>query len=576
MKVWLTRACVLLGVMASVLVPALASPSRIISIPLTEAKSMEFPGPHPSGFESGVEHFSFAPSHVAFVWTGDNGTGIRYRSTDRTGGVSKWRPASEADDLQHGDVHYSGVLEVEGTTGVEWRAVVPQGAHMGEVTIDYMNTLDGPRVSERIPAVAEARAKTPQIVTRAEWGADESLKRTSGGCQRHFYPVQQLFVHHTAGTNHDPHPKATMRAIYYFHTRVRGWCDIGYNFVIGPDGTVYEGRWARNYSPWETHTSESRSGEAVMGAHVLGFNAGSVGISLMGNYSLIRLPAVMRSSLARLLAWEADRHHLRPLHSHTYNSPDSSTSKRLPYIAGHRDANSTSCPGNYVYAALPAIRRDTAGVIGAGKRDSFISLDSSAQVVKYHRDVTLSGTLTRRSGRPLRSARIHIYKRRAHHHWQEKKATTDGHGRFSIEAAPISKLKVRAVFTGNRRTWGSQSRPQRVLVTPEVLLSAVGGVVDDQGIVHYPAGTTTVSFAGAVKPPHPGLRVRLRVVKYESDGSASRLISVHPRLDPLSEFGFDFAVPDPGTGLYRAVVKFPSDGDHTTSRSHKVFFTIDP
>ncbi|MEA2505392.1 MAG: hypothetical protein QOH48_10, partial [Actinomycetota bacterium] len=87
---------------------------------------------------------------------------------------------------------------------------------------------------------------------------------------------------------------------------------------------------------------------------------------------------------------------------------------------------------------------------------------------------------------------------------------------------------------------------------------------------------TTVSFAGAVKPAHPGLRVRVRVAKYESDGSATRLVSVHLILDPLSQFGYDFSVPDPGTGLYRAVAKFPSDGDHTSAKSEKVLFSIDP
>src|SRR3712207_8804536 len=44
-----------------------------------------------------------------------------------------------------------------------------------------------------------------------------SLKRTSGGCVRRFFPVQQLFVHHTAGANFDRNPKATMRAIYWYH-----------------------------------------------------------------------------------------------------------------------------------------------------------------------------------------------------------------------------------------------------------------------------------------------------------------------------------------------------------------------
>jgi hypothetical protein len=110
--------------------------------------------------------------------------------------------------------------------------------------------------------------------------------------------VQQLFVHHTAGSNFDRHPKATMRAIYWFHTVRRGWCDIGYNFVISWDGRVFEGRWARRYKPWEVHDSEDARGRAVAGAHVSGFNSGSVGVSVMGNFSRVSAPPDVRRTLA--------------------------------------------------------------------------------------------------------------------------------------------------------------------------------------------------------------------------------------------------------------------------------------
>ena len=158
---------------------------------------------------------------------------------------------------------------------------------MGRVKVDLLNTVDGP--TKLVPAArAEAGASGPNIVTRAEWGADESIKSTSGGCSRSFWRVQQLFVHHTAGVNNDPDPEATMRAIYWYHTKSRGWCDIGYNFVIGPDGSIFEGRWARSYMPWESHTGEDAQGRAVSGAHVANFNSGSVGISMMGNFQDVR------------------------------------------------------------------------------------------------------------------------------------------------------------------------------------------------------------------------------------------------------------------------------------------------
>lgn len=47
-----------------------------------------------------------------------------------------------------------------------------------------------------------------------------------------------------------------------------GWADVGYNFVIGGDGHVYEGR------GWD-----------LVGAHTLGWNNISVSFSVMGDYT---------------------------------------------------------------------------------------------------------------------------------------------------------------------------------------------------------------------------------------------------------------------------------------------------
>jgi hypothetical protein len=315
--------------------------------------------------EPGVERatLEFPATHIAFSWTGDDGTGVSYRALYADGRASRWRGVPEAYEMEHGRSHYSGVLQVDRPAAIEWRPIESGAANMGPVTLDYLNTVDGARVPA---AKVAARATTdPAIVTRAQWGADESIKKTGPNCSRTFWPVQQLFVHHTAGTNYDPNPRATMRAIYWYHTVRRGWCDIGYNFVIGWDGLIYEGRWARRYEPWEIHSSEDLTGRAVRGAHVENFNSGSVGVSLMGNFSTARLPPRMRGALVRLLAWEVDRHDLA-LGRHIYRNPETGLRRRLPVIAGHRDADRTACPGGNVYRALPSIRRAVRNAIGLG------------------------------------------------------------------------------------------------------------------------------------------------------------------------------------------------------------------
>ena len=85
----------------------------------------------------------------------------------------------------------------------------------------------------------------PPILSRSDWGADESLRFDAGGNEvwpPAFYPVQKLIVHHTAGANNDPNPAATIRSIYYYHAVTQGWGDIGYNFLVDEAGRIYKGR----------------------------------------------------------------------------------------------------------------------------------------------------------------------------------------------------------------------------------------------------------------------------------------------------------------------------------------------
>lgn len=485
---------------------------------------------------------------------------------------SRWRVAREDVDAAAGNVHYSVALEVNRPAGLTWR--VARGA-VSDVSLDYLNTLDGPRRTVEIPFVAAAAAHTPDIVTRAQWGADESLKRTTGSCKRVFHPVQQLFVHHTAGTNYDPHPAATMRAIYYFHVRQRGWCDVGYNFVVAPDGTIFEGRWARSYAPWEIHSSENLHGEVVTGAHVEGFNSGSVGISMMGNYSKIPPPPAMRRSLAELLAWEADRHDLPPKGSHVYRNPDSGLTKKLHFISGHRDAGQTECPGNYLYAELPAVRRDVKAVIGGGKADTSLSLAADPRKDTYGSAVTLSGTLTS-GGVGAAGEEIALYLR-AEGRWSQLATVETGvDGSFSYSATPDVRSKVRAVYDGDATKWGSQSDDVPIAVAPLVTLEASGGV-EAGGAVHFPPGTTEVNLSGTVSPEHPGHTVVVHVAELDSDGSATPVARRPVRVDGDSAYSYAFPIPDPSAGgTFRAVTWFKSDGDHATGPSAPLTFVVDP
>ncbi len=416
----------------------------------------------------------------------------------------------------------------------------------------------------------------PTIITRGQWGADESIKRTTGDCERRFFPVQQLFVHHTAGANFDSDPLATMRATYWYHTVRRGWCDIGYNFVIGWDGTIYEGRWARAYGYWESHSSESRNGYAVAGAHVADFNSGSVGISVMGNFTSIEAPPEVRRSLAQLLAWETDRHDLDALGRHVYRNPETDNTKRLPVIAGHRDAGQTSCPGDLLYKALPDIRQETAANAGYGRESTSISMATATPYVYFGDEVTFTGNLAGPDGGPLVFTPVSIFKRVGTGPWIDGGETTTGvDGTFTIADTPAANESVVAVYPGDARMWGAQSEAIRVKVRPRVTFAPQGGADDGSGTWHFSSETTSVFLSGSVDPSHGGALMSIRVQRVSPEGTAEEID--RQRTETMSDgtFTYDFAVPEPGA-RYRIVAWFTHDKDHAASPSNPVFLQIDP
>ena len=94
-----------------------------------------------------------------------------------------------------------------------------------------------------------------------------------------------------------------------------------------------------------------------IGAHAGGFNTGSVGVAVIGNYESAALPAAARAALEKLLAWRLDVGHVHPRGHWTAVSAGSSrwpagASVRLRAVSGHRDTSLTSCPGNAIYGKL--------------------------------------------------------------------------------------------------------------------------------------------------------------------------------------------------------------------------------
>ncbi|XP_061397907.1 peptidoglycan-recognition protein SC2-like [Musca vetustissima] len=151
------------------------------------------------------------------------------------------------------------------------------------------------------------------IITKSQWGGRAATSKSylAKG-------LSYVVIHHSAGAycNTQATCSAQMRNMQSYHMDSLGWADIGYNYGIGADGNIYEGR-----------------GAGVMGAHATNWNSKSYGIMFIGNYNNYTPTAAQISKAKELIAW---------LVSQGYVSSNYT-------LYGHRQVGSTECPGNNLY-----------------------------------------------------------------------------------------------------------------------------------------------------------------------------------------------------------------------------------
>ncbi|GAA4696113.1 FG-GAP-like repeat-containing protein [Nocardioides conyzicola] len=192
--------------------------------------------------------------------------------------------------------------------------------------------------SDRIALQAATFTPKPKIYSRAQWGADEKMRDKSS---LHYFEVHAGFVHHTVNANDYSRAEVPgiLRSIYAYHTKSRGWSDIGYNFLVDRFGRIWEGRYGGIDRP-------------VVGAHTLNYNDYAFAMSAIGNYDIKQPSSAMVQAYGALFAWKLS------LHGVNASSTKQQVGKTVfQAINGHRDAASTACPGKYLYARIPDIRK---------------------------------------------------------------------------------------------------------------------------------------------------------------------------------------------------------------------------
>ena len=282
---------------------------------------------------------------VGLHWRGSGR--VEYRTRDLRGGWSRWRRSDAEDALPD-----RGSPESRAIRG--WRVGEPQWTGPSDA-IQYRTVGSVARVrayfvrSPQLPVGGKRPeiAGAPPIITRADWHANEAIRRAPP-----YYAdgIHLAIVHHTAGSNSYTKTQSAsiVRAIELYHVQGNGWNDIGYNFLVDKYGQIFEGRYGGIT-------------KAVVGAHAMGFNSGSVGIAVIGDYGSTAITAAARNALVSLIAWRLDLAHVDPLSKVVRVSSGNpryaaGTAVTLNAISGHRDVYPTSCPGANLYAQLPAIR----------------------------------------------------------------------------------------------------------------------------------------------------------------------------------------------------------------------------
>ncbi len=203
------------------------------------------------------------------------------------------------------------------------------------------------------------------LVSRTEWGAGHNLPAgRAPAWPPAFHPIRKVVLHHTATACDDPDPMATVRALHRYHALQRGWGDLGYNLLVDASGTVYEGRASGPSGP----PGQGPDGRGVTGAHVVGRNAGTVGIALLGSFhDRPPTPAALQTT-ADLVAALAGARGIDPEGADDYVNPVSGEPARFANLSAHRAHADTSCPGDALVAELGGLRRAAAQRISSGAR----------------------------------------------------------------------------------------------------------------------------------------------------------------------------------------------------------------
>jgi hypothetical protein len=370
-------------------------------------------GANDGSYTSGVVRSPLAfTTDIAPLWSADLPSGATLRletrlSLDSGASWSDWVENPEAFYPVRDNLYGGNLIWVESPqSALQFRVTLHRdGSHLTpllrSLTLIFSDTSQGPTDGQIAGQMAAASATTgqvcpvtkPAVVSRTQWGCPNT-PRFNWPTPPRYAPVTHIIIHQTETPN-QPHPYSGyagwVRSIWNFHANILRWGDVGYNYLIDPNGVIYEGR---------------AGGDDVIGFHD-GLNSGSMGIGFIGCYgncddrrlSVAEPSQTMLDAAVNLMAWKAGQHGLNPLGGATYNGRPNT-----PIIAGGRDVAMTTSPGDNLYNKLDQLRQRVSDKLNCPKTCQIASVIFGKENYKTGETISFTVRLADFQGTPLPGA----------------------------------------------------------------------------------------------------------------------------------------------------------------------------
>ncbi|MBP6016337.1 MAG: N-acetylmuramoyl-L-alanine amidase [Candidatus Promineofilum sp.] len=386
------------GIMFFIALPALSLPSRHQFTSSTVVETREFaaeelfPGFEDKAVEEG-ERYAFVSAAIAApipfnilipAWQGNGDLEFSVRTSSDGETWNEWQHlvlnrdwAEPGDQWAVGDmVLVAGARKTNRHIQLRMK-LDPAATHLADddresIRLTFVDSTNGPTTDEMVATQGDMDTTPgqqmtggypkPPIISREAWCKEPGCDYQA---DLEHAPVTHLIIHHTVTANGEADWAAIVRAIWAYHTRQNGWRDIGYNYLIDPNGFIYEGH---------------AGGDDVVGIHASAANKGSMGVGLLGTFSNLpdgtQPPQPMLEAGVNLLSWKADQRGINIFES-SRTLPN--VPWGLPHLMGHRDVNGTTeCPGDQAHLLIPWLREQIGERIGLTDPHLYVDEISSA------------------------------------------------------------------------------------------------------------------------------------------------------------------------------------------------------